>query len=232
MAGGPGQAAEEALHVRPGCPRLPDRYPVAVAFPEDILTDDEHVVLHLHPHWRRLVVPVLVLVVLAAAVPTAWLLLPEFSQRLYVLWLITAVAVVVFLRFTFWPWLVWKTTHYVFTSERVVLQFGIINRERRDIPLHRVNNHLMNQTLVDRMFGSGTLTIESAGEGGQTTLVDVPRVQKVQTLLYDLVDADRDRHSLGDDEMREILQELRDQRPAPPEENPAAAEGDRRGRKS
>ena len=33
-----------------------------MAFPEDVLTEDEHVVLHLHPHWKALIRPVVVLV--------------------------------------------------------------------------------------------------------------------------------------------------------------------------
>jgi uncharacterized membrane protein YdbT with pleckstrin-like domain len=181
-----------------------------VAFPEDILTADERVVLHAHPHWRQLVRPLLVAVVLVAAVVAAWLWLPETDWRSTAFYLVCGVAVVLLGWLSLWPWLVWRTTHYVFTTERVVLQSGVINRERRDIPLHRVNNHLMTQTLVDRIFGSGRLIIESAGETGQTELVRVPRVQRAQTLLYDLVDADRDRHALGDDEMREIMRELRE----------------------
>jgi uncharacterized membrane protein YdbT with pleckstrin-like domain len=189
-----------------------DRYAVAVAFPNDILTDDESVVLHLHPHWRELVRPVLVLLLGLAAVPAAWLWLPDWDFRQLAFYVTSGVVAVLVIWLAVWPWLVWRTTHYAFTTERVVLQFGVFNRERRDIPLQRVNNHRMSQRLIDRFFGCGTLMIESAGEEGQTELVDMPRVRYVQTLLYDLVDKDRDRHSLGDDEFREIVQELKDKR--------------------
>lgn len=188
------------------------RYADAVAFPDDILTDDESVVEHVHPHWRELVRPVLVLALGLVAVAVAWLWWPASDYRQTTLYVITGVVALLVAWLSLWPWLVWRTTHYVFTTERVVWQFGIFHRERRDIPLHRVNNHLMRQSLVDRLFGCGTLVIESAGETGQTELVDVPGVQRVQTLLYDLVDADRDRHSLGDGEFREIMREMRDQR--------------------
>jgi uncharacterized membrane protein YdbT with pleckstrin-like domain len=137
-------------------------------------------------------------------------LLPDDDTGQITLYVIGAVALVLVLWLTVWPWIVWRTQHYIFTNERVILQHGVFHRERRDIPLHRVNDHTMNQTLVDRMFGCGTLVIESAGERGQTSLIDVPKVQRVQSLLYELLDADRDRHSLGDDELREIVQELKD----------------------
>jgi uncharacterized membrane protein YdbT with pleckstrin-like domain len=184
------------------------RYAGAVAFPENILTDDEHVAMHLHPHWREMVRPVLVLLLGIAAVVAGWLWLPDGDSGQITLYVIGGAAFLLVAWLSIWPWMVWRTTHYIFTNERVVLQFGIFHRERRDIPLHRVNNHTMNQTLVDRMFGCGTLVIESAGSDGTTELVDMPKVQRVQTLLYELVDSDRDRHSLGDGEFREIMQEL------------------------
>ena len=34
------------------------------------------------------------------------------------------------------------TTHYVFTDERILLQDGVFARERRDLPLDRVNDHV------------------------------------------------------------------------------------------
>jgi uncharacterized membrane protein YdbT with pleckstrin-like domain len=181
-----------------------------VAFPENILTEDEHVAMHLHPHWREMVRPVLVLLLGVGAVVAGFVWLPDTDTGQTTLYVIGGVALVLVLWLTVWPWIVWRTQHYIFTNERVILQFGVFHRERRDIPLHRVNDHTMNQTLIDRMFGCGTLVIESAGERGQTTLIDVPKVQRVQSLLYELVDTDRDRHSLGDNEFREIMEEFKD----------------------
>lgn len=172
--------------------------------------------MHLHPHWREMARPVLVLLLAVAAVVAGWLFLPEGDVGQIMLYVLGGVALVLVLWLTVWPWIVWRTTHYIFTNERVVLQFGIFHRERRDIPLHRVNNHTMNQTLIDRMFGCGTLVIESAGQDGTTQLIDVPRVHRVQTLLYELVDADRDRHSLSDSEFREMLEQFSQNQQQPP----------------
>lgn len=71
----------------------------------------------------------------------------------------------------------------------------------------------MSQRFVERLLGCGTLTIESAGERGQSVLTDVPHVDKVQTKLYELVEAHHDKHSLGDGEMREILADMREGKP-------------------
>jgi len=50
-----------------------------VGFPESVLTKDEHVDMHLHPHWKALFWPAVAGIVLIAAVIAAWLLLPKAS---------------------------------------------------------------------------------------------------------------------------------------------------------
>ncbi|MEJ3742040.1 PH domain-containing protein [Actinomycetes bacterium KLBMP 9797] len=178
-----------------------------MAFPEDVLTADEHVVLHMHPHWKEAIRPAFVLVLALAAVVAGWVLLPSGSGGTITLYIIAALALVVVLWLSLWPILVWRTTHHVFTNERVILQHGVFSRDRRDIPLGRVNDHAMSQSFIERLLGCGTLTIESAGERGQAVLRDMPRVEKVQTTLYELIEANHDKDTLGDEEMREIMRE-------------------------
>jgi uncharacterized membrane protein YdbT with pleckstrin-like domain len=96
-----------------------------------------------------------------------------------------------------WPLLVWRATHYVLTDERILLQDGVVARERRDLPLHTVNDHVLSQSLLDRLLGCGTLRIDSIGER-VAVLAGVPRAHRVQTLLYELIEADREAH--GDEE--------------------------------
>lgn len=182
-----------------------------MAFPEDVLTTDEHVVLHLHPHWKAMIRPVLVLLVAIAAVVAGFILLPSGTGGTVGLYAIGAAALVAVLWLSLWPYVVWRTTHYVFTNERVLLQTGVFSRDRRDIPLARVNDHAMSQRFIERLLGAGTLTIESAGERGQSILTDIPGVERVQTTLYELVEADRDKHSLGDSELKQALKEVREE---------------------
>jgi uncharacterized membrane protein YdbT with pleckstrin-like domain len=183
-----------------------------VAFPDDVLTKDEHVVLHLHPHWKGLVRPVLVALLGTAALVVGWIFLPTGSSGDIAMYVLGAVVLVAIAWLTLWPFLTWRTTHYVFTNERVLLQRGVLARDRRDIPLSRVNDHAMTQRFTERLLGCGTLTIESAGERGQSVLTDIPRVERVQTTLYELVEADRDAHTVGDGELRHIIESGRDER--------------------
>ncbi|WP_260726952.1 PH domain-containing protein [Dactylosporangium roseum] len=179
---------------------------VGVGFPESVLTKDEQVVLHLHPHWKALFLPVVWFVlalaaVIAAVVFTGWGMIP--------LLVVGGIALAVVLVVTVWPWIRWRTTHYVFTNERVIMRSGVFSRSGRDIPLGRVNDVSFSHTLFERMLGCGTLTIESAGERGQVQLTDLPQVEKTQSALYELVDADRQKHTFGDDDRDALVREIK-----------------------
>jgi uncharacterized membrane protein YdbT with pleckstrin-like domain len=183
-----------------------------VAFPDDVLTEDEHVVLHLHPHWKALVGPVLVSLLCIAVLVVGWIFLPAGSSGTIAMYVLGVVVLIAIAWLALWPFLKWRTTHYVFTNERVLLQTGVLARDRRDIPLSRVNDHSMTQRFSERLLGCGTLTIESAGERGQSVLTDIPRVERVQTTLYELVEADRDAHTVNDGDLRQIVESGREKR--------------------
>ncbi|AGZ46116.1 PH domain-containing protein [Actinoplanes friuliensis] len=170
-----------------------------MAFPDEILTEEEEVVLHLHPHAKAAVRPVLVLLTALAAVILVWVMLPPTTGGLIGVLVVGAIALFMGLTRGVWPLLVWRTTHYVLTDERILLQDGVIARERRDLPLNRVNDHAMSQSLLDRLLGSGTLKIDSIGDQ-VAVLASVPHAQRVQTLLYELIETDRELRGDGDDE--------------------------------
>ena len=174
-------------------------YADRVPFPDDVLTEQEEVVLHLHPHAKAAVRPILVLILALAATILTWVMLPPNHGGLLGFLVVALFAVYFSLRYAVHPLLVWRCTHYVLTDERILLQDGVIARERRDLPLARVNDHVMSQSLLDRLLGCGRLTIDSIGD--QAVVLDsVPRVQQVQTLLYELIETDRELHPEDDEE--------------------------------
>jgi len=179
-----------------------------VGFPESVLTKDEHVEIHLHPHWKALFWPAVAGIVLIAGVVAAWVFLPKAGWSTIALLAVGAVALVLIIWLSVWPWLKWRTTHYVFTNERIITRHGVFAREGRDIPLNRVNDVSFQHTFFERMLGCGTLVIESAGERGQVVLDDIPRVEKIQSQLYELVEADHDAHTFDDGDAEAIARSI------------------------
>lgn len=163
-----------------------------MAYPKALLSEGEEVVLDLHPHWRALVVPLGLVPVVIGVGSFLAAIVPDGSAQKWLRLAILVIAVVVLVWFSLLPWLRWVSRHYVVTTNRIVLREGIVARNGRDIPLNRVNDVTFSHGIVERMFGSGTLVVESAGERGQVVLSDVPHVERVQRTVYDLVqDADQ-----------------------------------------
>jgi len=159
-----------------------------MGYPRRLLTADESVVLDLHPHWRRVALPVAAVPVLVglgsflvAAVPSGRYQLPERGA-------VAAVALALLLVGCLRPWLRWQCTHYVVTTRRVVIREGVLGRRGRDIPLTRISDVSFTHSLLERLFRAGTLVVDSAGEQGELTLRDVPRVEQVQRTVFDLAD--------------------------------------------
>ncbi len=158
-----------------------------MGYPENVLAADERVVLHRHPHWKRLIWPVLILLVATALAAfgagfvnqTDW----QPTARTVVLLVILAVWLVIIGWLTLWPFLNWWTTHFVITDRRVMFRHGLLTRQGIDIPLARINSVEFRHGIFDRMLRTGTLIIESASQD-PLEFHDIPRVERVHSLLY------------------------------------------------
>ena len=162
-------------------------------YPTRLLAEGEDIILDLHAHWKALVVPVLLVPIVVGLGTYAAFALPDNGGRTIERWVIVAIALILLLRFSLWPFLKWQTTRYVLTNRRVVIRAGVFGRTGRDIPLIRVNDVSFRHNLFERMLRCGTLTIESAGEHGQEVLRDVPKVEMVQREIYRAVEAESGR---------------------------------------
>lgn len=157
------------------------------------LIEDEHLVLRLHPHWKTLVRPLAAAVVVIVAALVGEVLIPSGSAGTIGRLALAVVAILVLMIWLMMPVLRWRTTVYELTNRRLRMRDGIISRHGRDIPLARINDVSFSKGLLDRLLGSGRLTVESAGEHGQIVLHDIPRVEATQGTLYRLVEEEQNR---------------------------------------
>ncbi len=167
-----------------------------MSYPEKLLGQDEQVVQHLHPHWITLVPASFFFVLICAAAGVGVYFAPASGTAhtaALIALAVVAVALLVWLALA--PWLRWRTTHYVFTTHRVLIRTGVLRHVGRDISLQRISDVAFTQSLWDRLVRAGTLIIESAGEHGQSTLDNIPRSDQVQQLLNRLIEEDGDRRT-------------------------------------
>jgi uncharacterized membrane protein YdbT with pleckstrin-like domain len=162
---------------------------------ESSLTDDEQLVLLLHPHWKTLIRPVLIAVLVVAVALVAEVLIGSSTSTASMAGrgAIGVVALLVLMVWLIVPVLRWRTTTYELTTKRMRTRFGIVTRRGRDIPLTRINDVSFEKGLLDRLLGAGRLVVESAGEHGQIVLTDIPRVESTQATLFRLVEEEQRR---------------------------------------
>ncbi len=149
--------------------------------------------LALHPHWKTLLRPTLVLVVVVAAALALVIVIPagKFAEAGRIA--VGAVALVLVVFGFVVPFLRWQTTSYQLTTRRLQLRSGIISRSGRDFPLIRISDVSFSHGPIDRLLGCGRLVVESAGEHGQLVLNEIPQVETVQATLFQLVEDEQQR---------------------------------------
>jgi uncharacterized membrane protein YdbT with pleckstrin-like domain len=163
------------------------RYPVA--YPDDLLGEDEDVVVHKHPHWKMLVLPAVVFLVVAGGGLYLAALAAPISWHLPIWVVLGVVGGVLIVWLSLAPLTRWATTHFVVTTHRLMVREGVFTRTGVDIPMSRINSVRFRHGLVDRMLGCGTLIVESASDE-PLEFDDIPSVEKVHTLLYREVNDD------------------------------------------
>jgi uncharacterized membrane protein YdbT with pleckstrin-like domain len=150
-----------------------------------LLGDGEVVVLTRRTHVKILFLPILAALVLLALTIVVIVFLPDG--------LVLGKAIagmvggVLMLIVVLPPLLQWACTSYTVTNRRLITRTGVLNKRGHDIPLARINDVGFDHGLIDRMFGCGTLVIESAGERGQVLLSDVAGVEDMHRALGELL---------------------------------------------
>ena len=160
------------------------------------LMPGENMVLSGNPHWwyfwKQVAagVGVLALLFLLWKIDSGW-------ASTAIGW-IALVAFVVWLADTIYEFVQWRTTRFAVTDQRVAYQSGVIRRRGVSIPLNRINNVNFDQSMVARMLNNGVVTIESAGETGDSVFENIPDPEKVRTVIFAQMEADEQADSHRD----------------------------------
>ncbi len=156
---------------------------------DHLLTEGEQVVHSFHPHWKRLIVPFLALVLVVGVSSATIFFIPgDYEYAGYARIAVAVVSVVALVLLSFIPYLRWKTTSYTLTTHRFNISTGILNKSDDDIPLAKVNSVSSDQTLMERILGCGTLKVESASDRGEIDYRDIPKIQLIRQELFRLVE--------------------------------------------
>lgn len=102
------------------------------------------------------------------------------------LWDFLLLLTLVVLLWLFVRYLRWISTIYAVTTQRVIVQKGIVSRDFDEIPLLQVRGVDVHQTAGQRLLGYGTMWVSSEGSGtrlGNESWRGIPRPFEFQRLV-------------------------------------------------
>jgi uncharacterized membrane protein YdbT with pleckstrin-like domain len=156
---------------------------------DEYLLPTERRVIRVRQHWAVMINPLtqtalflLVLVIgqliLTRSIPGGNVVLDNIAFYL---------GLVAVLRFTVLT-ILWWIERIVITDKRVMLAQGIITHNVGMMPLSKVTDLTFQRSLGGRMFGYGTLVVESAGQIQALNRIDyMPRPEEIYEALSELV---------------------------------------------
>lgn len=87
---------------------------------------------------------------------------------------------------------------YEVTTERLIVEYGILNKRTEEIELFRVQDLSVERSVFDRMFGVGNIVIHSGdATGGALVLFDIANAEDVKNRIRDASRVERQRHRVG-----------------------------------
>ncbi len=122
-----------------------------VSYIGENLLPDEHVVYRAELHWIIFARAILVLVVGLVLV-----FVPRIGQAGLVVLLLGVVMLVP-------PFVAYRTTELGVTNKRVIVKTGLVRRRTLELLLRQVEAILVDQSLLGRLFGFGSITLTGTG---------------------------------------------------------------------
>lgn len=159
-----------------------------MAFVRSVLAPGETLIVHTHPHWRRLIRPALVAVIGAGLAGIAGgfieVQVAHAADRTATWSMVAVLYLLVTLRFALWPAVRWARTDLLVTDERVLYRPAGSSRRCVDVPLRRISAVRFRHTLSDRAMGTGCLILE-LGHLPPVEIDHVPEVARIHAVVYD-----------------------------------------------
>lgn len=97
----------------------------------------------------------------------------------------------------------WTFTTYHLSEKKLLIKSGFLSTKEEEVRLYRIMDVTLKTTLMDRIFGIGTIHCCSADKS--TPEFDVVRIKlpsEVKNKLSDLIEAERTARRVG---MRELM---------------------------
>jgi uncharacterized membrane protein YdbT with pleckstrin-like domain len=103
-----------------------------------------------------------------------------------------------------WVWLQTRSESFTLTSERLRMKKGVLNQIFDEVELYRVKDVTLSRSVVQRMFGLGTVTMQTSDHGQENICIDsVRNSEELREQLRKQVEIIRDRKRVREVDFQE-----------------------------
>lgn len=86
----------------------------------------------------------------------------------------------------------WTFTRYTLYNDRFLVNRGFLTRHQEELRLYRIKDVILRQTLLQRLFGLGTLTVYSTDAStARFRIINIKEPARIAKLISDSAEAER-----------------------------------------
>ena len=86
----------------------------------------------------------------------------------------------------------WTFTKYAATDEKLLIRTGVLNVKEEEVRLYRILDLTLKRTLVQRLWGLGTIHVCSADKSTpEFEILNIKNPEIVKNMLSDMVEEER-----------------------------------------
>ncbi len=89
-----------------------------------------------------------------------------------------------------WDVLSWKYTTYTLTNYRVVLEKGVLRKNKSYMHYNKIQDVNVSQGIIERLISSGDIMIFGGHERTRLVLNDIPDPTKVEDMINQMIEGD------------------------------------------
>ncbi len=144
------------------------------------LQPGETVALIVRKHWLVLLKPALFLLAVLLYLPFRHVKILGFEALLnYLLPYAVALSGALFL----YCYLDRRVNMWAVTSSRLIDEYGVFTHKSKENPLDKINDIVAEQTVLGRIFGYGSISVQTAATAGETVIEFVEKPQQLKQTI-------------------------------------------------
>lgn len=151
-----------------------------MAYVDTLLGKNERIVARHHQHWLAWVPSLALSLLLTAAIVAVSLYADTLAPGIGIFGLVLIVLPLVTLVTRF---AAWRSEEYIVTTRRIMQTRGVLTKHVFDSSLDKINDVMLSQTVLGRMFNYGDLEILTGSEIGINKLSRIQEPVKFKVAM-------------------------------------------------